>query len=496
MKSKAFAHLLLALVPLGTAFAGSVLVYRNCAWRMTDWKYHAGTTAPASQPEAWTRPDFDDSAWSVGKGAFGYGVPSRYGVTLREMKGRHSTLYLRTTFLVSDAAKFDRLLLDANYTGGFVAWVNGVRVAEHHAPPRLAHDAIATARRTTGAGSYESIELANPASFLRNGENTLAVQAFTADRDGTEFYIDVGLVSTRNLAHNRATLASSAGSGANKGKQFVIPANAVDASQLSFYFSEPPAPQWLQVDLGSNRTFDKARIHWWGDRQPRDYTVQVSRDAATWSDVHRALNAPKQARTDITFTAQTARYVRLHMTTMPDDKNGLVLGGFEVYPPGTAFELTEFDSLATGRPVTASSESKRGSFHGDARMAVNGHGLSWWSSLPADPQWLAVDLGARQPINRVRLYLKENNKNFRIQISDDGRNWRDIAAHHRATTISGGDVKTIVDVHFNAEAIARHVRFFGTERDNPAHGYSIVELAVFRDREMFSAAKLSGVSQP
>jgi hypothetical protein len=111
-----------------------VLVYRNAGWRMTDWKYHAGTTPPAGGRDAWRQPDFDDAAWPVAKGAFGYGVPSRYGLTLKDMKGAHSTLYLRTTFTVSDRTKLGRLLLDVNYSGGFVAWINGVRVAERNAP--------------------------------------------------------------------------------------------------------------------------------------------------------------------------------------------------------------------------------------------------------------------------------------------------------------------------------------------------------------------------
>jgi hypothetical protein len=95
--------LLVALaLATGHALAGTVLVYRNAGWRMTDWKYHAGTTPPAGGRDAWRLPDFDDAAWPVAKGAFGYGVPSRLGLTLKDMKGAHSTLYLRTTFTVSD----------------------------------------------------------------------------------------------------------------------------------------------------------------------------------------------------------------------------------------------------------------------------------------------------------------------------------------------------------------------------------------------------------
>ena len=43
-----------------TAFGGSVLVYRNAGWRITDWKYHAGTTPPAGGRDAWRQPNFDD----------------------------------------------------------------------------------------------------------------------------------------------------------------------------------------------------------------------------------------------------------------------------------------------------------------------------------------------------------------------------------------------------------------------------------------------------
>ena len=467
---------------LGTmhAFAGSVLVYRNAGWRITDWKYHVRTNPPTGG-DAWQQPNFDDASWMVAKGPFGYGIPSRYGLDLKEMKGAHSTLYLRTTFFVSDRSKLNRLLLDVNYTGGFVAWINGVRVAERNAPARGSHDAIATARRKTTAGDYESVALKNPAAFLRNGENVLALQAFTVDRDGSEFYIDAGLVNTRSVAHNKPVFALSAGWGQNRDKQFLLPFNAVDETQLTFFSSGVEMPQWFYVDLGRDHTIDKVRFHWWGDRQPREFQVQVSRDARNWTNVHAATAAPRTVRTDVRFSPTAARYVRLRATRMPDEKYGIFFGGCEVFEPDTEFESSEFHSLAIGRDVTASSEAKPGSFHGAKEMAVNGHGLSWWSSKPEDPQWLAVDLGSRRPVNRVRLYLKENNKAFRIQTSDDAVTWHDVRTENRTTLVSGGDVKSIVDLRFPAEITTRHVRFFGTGRDNPAHGYSIVEFAVYRD---------------
>jgi hypothetical protein len=71
-------------------------------------------------------------------------------------------------------------------------------------------------------------------------------------------------------------------------------------------------PQWLQVDLGEEKTIGGASIHWWRARATH-YTLQVSGDDENWRDVVRV--ADGQGPMDIhRFDPVRARYVRLHCT--------------------------------------------------------------------------------------------------------------------------------------------------------------------------------------
>jgi hypothetical protein len=470
------------LLSQASGAAGEVLLYRNSGWQITDWKYHVGTTAPSAGPEAWCRAGFDDSGWPVAKGPFGHGIPARFGKDLREMRHVTSTLYLRTHFFVPDVTRLDHLLLDVNYSGGFVVWINGVRVASANPPPVLSHTATATAARATTPAGYESVPLRDPASFLHNGENIIAVQALAGDVADETFYIDVGLVNTRSLAHNKPAFASSVGSGRNRNRQFFQPFNAVDGTQVSFAWTDEGDPQWFYVDLTRSERIDKARYYWWGDRQPIDFRVQVSDDAATWTDVHVQTGAPKAVKTEIMFPVVAARYVRLYVERNQASRSGLSLALCEIFGPDTAFEPPELTSLALGRVATASSENRPCSFCSPPGMAVNGHVLSWWHSAPADPQWLSVDLGGLHTINRVRLFAEANNKAFSIQTSQDGRMWHEIATTRSETIIREGEIKRIVDLRFSKKVVARHVRFYGTERHDPAHGYALNQILVFHDK--------------
>ena len=104
------------------------------------------------------------------------------------------------------------------------------------------------------------------------------------------------------------------------------------------------------------------------------------------------------------------------------------------------------------------------------RYAVDGKTGTRWSSEFSDPQWIAVDLGAKADLSRVRLvwegaYAKE----YEIQVSDDGANWTTAKA---VTEGQGG-----VEEH-DLTASGRYVRLYGTRRSTP-WGYSLWELEVY-----------------
>jgi beta-glucosidase len=123
---------------------------------------------------------------------------------------------------------------------------------------------------------------------------------------------------------------------------------------------------------------------------------------------------------------------------------------------------------ALNKPATASSVEKAGV---EAAKAVDGDTGSRWSSLFTDPQWIYVDLGSSQSINRVKLnWETAYGKSYKIQVSNDASAWTDVYS----TTASDGGID---DITFTATS-ARYVRMYGTQR-NTQWGYSLFEFEVY-----------------
>ncbi|PYI51873.1 discoidin domain-containing protein [Paenibacillus flagellatus] len=112
--------------------------------------------------------------------------------------------------------------------------------------------------------------------------------------------------------------------------------------------------------------------------------------------------------------------------------------------------------------------------HLSADQAVDGNAGTRWASAFADDQWFLVDLGGRQPINSV--VIKWENafaKTYKLYVSDDGEQWRNVKADDGAVEGKGG-VETIAF----APTEARYVKLQGIERGT-IYGYSIFEFEVY-----------------
>ena len=115
----------------------------------------------AAVTAAWhTDPDFDDSTWSTGKTGLGYafdGLVGDGGDTRNAMWFANATVYIRLPFTVGDPAEVTSLTLDMKYDDGFVAYINGQRVAAANAPGTLTHTSNATAEHPDAdAAVFES----------------------------------------------------------------------------------------------------------------------------------------------------------------------------------------------------------------------------------------------------------------------------------------------------------------------------------------------------
>ena len=106
-----------------------------------------------------------------------------------------------------------------------------------------------------------------------------------------------------------------------------------------------------------------------------------------------------------------------------------------------------------------------------ASNAVDGRSDTRWSSAFAEPQWIAVDLGAPADITGVRLnWEAAAASEYEIEVSDDQSSWTTVekVAHHGGAGIDDRPMK----------AIGRYVRIRGTKRATP-YGFSLWELEVY-----------------
>ncbi len=133
----------------------------------------------------------------------------------------------------------------------------------------------------------------------------------------------------KNLTTGKPVTSSDGTQGDNQ------PGHAVDGSVFrDRAWWAAPGPQWLQVDLQGEYELGMASVfpYWDGGRSYR-YTVEVSRDGETWTqvvDMSTNTRPSTPAGETHTFTPTTARYARITM-----------LGG-SAWPQANPVHLVEF----------------------------------------------------------------------------------------------------------------------------------------------------------
>ncbi|MGI5238370.1 discoidin domain-containing protein [Dactylosporangium sp. CA-139066] len=230
---------------------------------------------------------------------------------------------------------------------------------------------------------------------------------------------------------------------------------AVDGSSATRWSSAYSDPQWIAVDLGAAYPLSRVRLNW-ETAYGRAYQIQTSPDGSAWSTVYSTTTG--DGGVDDIALSGNGRYVRVY-GTQRGTQWGYSLWDLNVY--GTS-------NLALGRPVTVSSVESGNVLVG--ANAVDGNAATRWGSLYADPQWIAVDLGATRTVNRVRLnWEAAYGKAYQIQTSNDGTTWTTVGS----TTTGDGGIDDL-----GVTGSGRYVRVYATQRGTQ-WGYSLWELEVY-----------------
>lgn len=140
-------------------------------------------TGPLPGPNAWTAVEFDSSSWPTGSNGIGYeNSPADYAQLINVDIGnapsrRPHSVYVRFPFHVADALNMNVLTLLIQYDDGFVAYLNGTRIAARNAPAGVpAWNSAATGTHDdSSARMFEEIDISAFVDQLVAGDNVLAV---------------------------------------------------------------------------------------------------------------------------------------------------------------------------------------------------------------------------------------------------------------------------------------------------------------------------------
>lgn len=140
------------------------------------------TNGGSTLGDSWIQPAFQPSdAWKTGPIAVGFepqpGVFAPFiKTTIAEMANSNPTVYVRAAFELGPDAAFDELVLRMQYDDGFIAYLNGVRVAESGAPatPNW-NSGSTTTRANSEVVKVTEFSLSEFKSLLKPGTNVLAI---------------------------------------------------------------------------------------------------------------------------------------------------------------------------------------------------------------------------------------------------------------------------------------------------------------------------------
>ncbi|MDA7644740.1 lamin tail domain-containing protein [bacterium] len=168
----------------------------------------------ASVSSDWRRADrgFEPTGWKNGRGGVGYDEAQTYrthiGIDVNEeMNDKNTSVYVRIPFTVREGVLegVNLLNLRVKYDDGFVAYLNGIRVAEANGPATLRWNASASGDHSDAAAvSYQNFKISDHLGRLQEGANVLAIQGLNIQLTSSDFLLDalleVGVVESGKVA--------------------------------------------------------------------------------------------------------------------------------------------------------------------------------------------------------------------------------------------------------------------------------------------------------
>ena len=200
-----------------------------------------GHTAPVrvlvpsddSLGESWKTETFNDNSWTSGTNAVGYERGSDYtpiiNTDVSAMYNVVESCYIRSYFLVTNTSEILSVSLNIRYDDGFVAYINGVEIANANKPDPLLWNSGAVFPHGDPAPYEEFSAPGSPAAFLHNGTNTLAIQGLNYHTTSSDFLIEAEIIlqQAKIISYDKVILNEPTPRAVNSAELMIPPPGAI-----------------------------------------------------------------------------------------------------------------------------------------------------------------------------------------------------------------------------------------------------------------------------
>ncbi|WP_108126170.1 RICIN domain-containing protein [Saccharospirillum mangrovi] len=234
--------------------------------------------------------------------------------------------------------------------------------------------------------------------------------------------------------------------------------------------SSGSVPQWFQVDYGTPHEFSGAQLTFEFGGEQYNYTIDVSSDGSSWTQVADRSNNPETTiQQTLTFSPVTAQYMRVNFTSLPPN-SWAALYEFSALQPvqgcnatgdevcfvkliadsevnGEAWssvaELTVLDnnlnaiSVANLDLYDVDSEELAGE-DGSAFNAIDNNPATFWhtewqAADPVHPHHITLKLNEGRVLGGIDYLPRQNSSNgrianYRVEVSADGNSWTQVSS--------------------------------------------------------------------
>ena len=161
---------------------------------------------PTAAVEDWAEAGFDDSGWNQAVSAVGFGyrdLVGEGGDVRSAIQGKNGSVYVRFPFEIAMPDDVVSLTLRLKFEDGFVAYLNGSRIASFNAPQGVEWNSVATSSHPDSqAEEFVEFDVAFGGQLI-GGTNVLAIQVMNATIGGSDLLVLPELIAQMQTGDER-----------------------------------------------------------------------------------------------------------------------------------------------------------------------------------------------------------------------------------------------------------------------------------------------------